>query len=479
MKNLLPSQAAQELLSRRRAKTSLAAYIDYLDIGLVPARHHRLLLDELEAVERGDTPRLMVCMPPGAAKSTYTTGIFPAWYLGRNPTKSVIAASHTQELIERFGRRARNYFASPVHQNVFGVGVAGDSMAAGRWDTEKGGEYYAAGVGGTIVGRRADLGIIDDSVKSREDADSERSRERAWEWYVNDFMTRLKPGAAQIIVNTRWHEDDLAGRILDREGHHWRLIEVPMEAMPGDLLGRTPGERLWPEWFTEEMVAHAKLDTRAWNALYQQQPASEEGDYFKAAWFGEYDSIPDLLHVYGASDYAVTEGGGDYTEHGVFGIDPLSFVYVLDWWRDQTAADMWIDRQCDLIVAHEPQCWFGEAGPIRRAVEPFLTKRMNERRAYCRMEWLPSIHDKPTRSRPFQALASMGKVLFPKQAPWKADLLGQLMRFPAGKYDDGVDVCSLLGRGIEHVRLPRARRASTEPRRFVQAGGEASGWMGI
>jgi predicted phage terminase large subunit-like protein len=132
-----------------------------------------------------------------------------------------------------------------------------------------------------------------------------------------------------------------------------------------------------------------------------------------------------------------------------------------------------------LIVAHEPQCWFGEAGPIRRAVEPFLTKRMNERRAYCRTEWLPSIHDKPTRSRPFQALASMGKVLLPKQAPWKADLLGQLMRFPAGKYDDGVDVCSLLGRGIEHVRLPRARKVSAEPRRFGQAGGEASGWMGI
>ncbi len=461
-------------MSRRQARVSLRRYIDYLNIGLTPASHHLLLLEALEQVERGECPRLMVCMPPGSAKSTYTSQIFPAWYLGLHPDNSVIAASHTQELAEKFGRRVRNLFASPEHRNVFGVGVAEDSHAAGRWDTERGGEYFAAGVGGSITGRRADLGIIDDPVKSREDADSERARDRAWDWYVNDFLTRLKPGAAQIVVMTRWHDDDLGGRILDRERDKWRVIELAMEALPDDPLGRKPGERLWPEWYTDDLVETAKRDVRGWNALYQQRPAGEEGDYFKSDWFALYDASPKDIRKYGASDYAVTDGDGDYTEHGVFGLDAWGNLYILDWWRGQTTSDIWIERKCDLILRYQPQCWFGEAGPIRRAIEPYLLRRMNERQAFCRIEWLASINDKTTRCRPFQALSSMGKVFLPKQAPWKSELMGQLLRFPAGKYDDGVDVCSLIGRGLEFVRGPKIAKPETvRPR----GPGGANNWM--
>lgn len=408
-------------------------------------------MEGLEAVERGDIERLMVCMPPGSAKSTYTSVIFPAWFMGRNANKSVIAASHTQELAERFGRRVRNIVAGADYSNLFGLTLSDDSHAAGRWDTSKGGEYFAAGVGGSITGRRADLAIIDDPVKSREDADSERSREKAWDWYVNDLLTRLKPGAKQIVVMTRWHEDDLGGRILERERDRWHVIELAMEAMPNDPLGRETGQRLWPEWFTDDMVNVAKMDMRAWNALYQQQPAAENGDYFKTDWFGEYQTLPGVLNIYGSSDYAVTEGGGDYTEHGIFGIDHNSNIYVLDWWRGQTAADEWIERKCDLILKHKPNCWFGEAGPIRRSVEPFMMRRMQERKAYCRIEWLSSIADKTARARSIQARASMGKIFLPKNAIWKADVLGQLLKFPAGKHDDAVDVFSLLGRGLEFV----------------------------
>ena len=451
------------MLRRRQARVSLPAFIDYRSAGYVPAAHHKLLLDGLEAVERGEIERLMVCMPPGSAKSTYASVEFPAWYLGRNPKQSVIAASHTQELAERFGRRVRNIVASPEFAPVFGFGVAGDSSSAGRWDTEQGGEYFAAGVGGSITGRRADLAVIDDPVKSREDADSERSRVKAWDWYTNDLLTRLKPGARQIVVMTRWHEDDLGGRILERERKRWHLIELAMEALPNDPLGRKAGERLWPEWFTDDMVTTAKMDMRAWNALYQQQPAADEGDYFKRDWFGEYDVKPDGLRTYGASDYGVTEGGGDYTEHGVFGVDHQGHVYVLDWWRGQTSADVWIERKCDLILAHEPACWFGEAGPIRRAVEPFLLRRMSERKAFCRIEWLASVNDKPTRARGFQAMASMGKVFFPKHATWKSDVMGQLLRFPAGKHDDSVDVCGLIGRGLQFIGKTRPGRATIKP----------------
>lgn len=453
-----PRSLLRELLARKEAQTSLARFIEYRDAGIVPAQHHKLLIEHLEAVERGEIDRLMVCMPPGSAKSTYTSVEFPAWFMGRNPKLSVIAASHTQELAERFGRRVRNIVATSEFERVFGFGVADDSSSAGRWDTQRGGEYFAAGVGGSITGRRADLAVIDDPVKSREDADSERSRQKAWDWYTNDLLTRLKPGARQIVVMTRWHEDDLGGRILERERDRWKVIEIAMEAMPNDPLGRKVGERLWPEWFTDEMVAVAKLDVRAWNALYQQQPASEDGDYFKREWLeNEYDTLPEGLNRYGASDYAVTEGGGDYTEHGVFGVNQAGDIFITDWWYGQTASDEWIDRKCDLILKHEPSCWFGEAGPIRKAVEPFMKRRMLERNAPCRIEWLASISDKPTSSRSFQALCSMGKVYWPKYAPWKSHVQGHLLRFPAGKNDDAVDVCGLFGRGLQFIGKPRKR----------------------
>jgi predicted phage terminase large subunit-like protein len=456
MPNFSPSLAARELLARRTAKSNMGCYIEYIEPGFVPALHHQLLLKELEAVERGECNRLMIYMPPGSAKSTYASMIFPAWYLGRHPENSILACSHTQELADRFGRRVRNLVASPAHRNVFGgVGVAADRQAVGQWETEKGGEYYAAGVGGSITGRRADLGIIDDPVKSREDADSELSRNHKWDWYINDFVPRLKPGARQVLIMTRWHQDDLGGRLLDREAKDWRIIELAMEALPNDPLGRKPGERLWSQWFTDDMVNTAKRDPRVWNALYQQRPVVEEGDYFKLDWFASFEELPQDVTTYGASDYAVTEGGGDFTEHGVFAVDPIGNIYVIDWWRGQTDTNEWIERQCGLILQHRPACWFGEKGVIEKAVKPYLLRRMNERKAYCRIEWLASVTEKTARARSFQAMASMGKIMVPVEAPWKAELIGQLTRFPAGKYDDGVDVCSLIGRGLE--MLPAAR----------------------
>lgn len=458
-KLVTPLEAAEQLLRRRRARRSIEAYVEYLDLGFAPALHQRFMLSKFEAIERGEIRNLALFLPPGSAKSTYGSVIFPAWYMGNHPERSILACSHTQPLAVRFSRRARNLFMRPDHERLFGVGVAKDSQSASEWATERDGEYFAAGVGVAISGRRCDIGLIDDPVKNKEDADSTAAQNRAWEWYLNDFLPRLKPNAAKILIQTRWNEFDLAGRILDREAAKWTIIDIPMEARADDPLGRAPGERLWPEWFTEEMIVEAKLNARSWSALYQQQPISEEGDYFKAEWFKtEYESIPDNVHYYGASDYAVTTGGGDFTEHGVFALDPFGNLYVVDWWRGQTSADVWIERQCDLIQKHEPLVWFGEAGPIRRSTEPYLAQRMIERNAPCRIEWLPSISDKGTRCRSFQALASMGKIFLPKLASWKAELLHQLTSFDAGRYDDGVDVCSLLGRGLDLVAAPKMKR---------------------
>lgn len=448
-------QAAEELLKRRRAKDSLEAWIKYRGAPHKPALHHKLLIAELEKVERGDTRNLMFNLPPGSAKSTYGSVEFPAWYMGRNPDKLVIGTANTDELAEVFSRRVRNIVDTKEFENVFGFGLSADKTGVGNWVTAPNGEYFAAGVGAAIAGRRGDLGLLDDPVKSREHADSDRARESVWQWYVNDFLTRLKPDARKIAIGTRWHEDDLLGRILAREGKNWKVVSVPMEAQDDDPLGREPGERLWSEWFTDEMVDLAKMDTRSWWALYQQQPTAEDGDFFRREWFHEYDSPPKDIRIYGASDFAVTDGSGDFTEHGVVGVDASSNIYVLDWWRGQKAADHWIDRLADLVIKYQPSCWFGEAGPIRRSIEPFMMKRLSERQAFCRVEWLTSISEKDARAKGIQAMMSMGKVWWPRFAPWKADVIGQMLKFPAGKHDDAVDVMSLFGRGLKFINTGR------------------------
>lgn len=343
MQNFSPSQAAAEILRRRAARTSLQSYIEYLDTGFAPARHHKLLIEKLEAVERGEIKRLMVFMPPGSAKSTYGSVLFPSWYLGRSKKKSVIAASHNGELAERFGRKVRNYVGSTEFRSVFSVGLADDSKAAARWETTEGGEYFAVGVGGSVTGRRADLGIIDDPVKSREEADSETVREKVWEWYKADFFTRLKPGAAIVLIQTRWHEDDLAGKLLkdaQEGGEQWEVISLCMEAEEGDPLGREVGELLWPEWFTPEMVAQAKRDPRNWLALYQQKPRPDGGGVFKREWLMYYEGTP-LDIKEGTNRYMLVDAANekrpnnDYTAIWVIGLGQDDNYYVLDMVRDR------------------------------------------------------------------------------------------------------------------------------------------------
>lgn len=701
-------------MQRRAIRSSLTEWARLA--GFEPARHHGLLIRELEAITRGENDRLAIFMPPGSAKSTYASRLFPPWFLAQNPTKSVIAASHTAELAEKWGRSVRNLVQE--HAQSLGFGIAKDNQAAGRWATNKGGEYLASGVGGAIAGFRADLGLIDDPVRSREDADSELIRERTWEWYRTDFYTRLKPGAAIVLVqcmagdtlvmledgthkelrsirvgdrvatyedgrlsassvvnwanqgpdktyaiktssgtivranarhpflvvadgstewkrvadlrigdkvlratgvsgeefcvpltaatsrrdagdfatvtttsifgqadiglrlsmqshdtrresnagtestkknltgclqsradvapfaaslrvktsapigaescaltiamtpesqegcyattatlqldtskiqqslsepqnicdfttdriveiveagiedvfdiqvertenfianglvshNTRWHEDDLAGRILasegdKRDGGQWRVISLPAIAMERDPLGRAPGEALWPEW---EPIDHLErkrtvVGPRAWLSLYQQSPTAEEGTYFQRDWWRYYDALPRDLNIYMSGDFAVTDSGGDYTELAVWGVDPTGDLYALDWWSGQETADVWCDALLDRVDRWKPLRFIGETGPIRRAVEPFLDRRMRERRVYTATEWIPTSNgSKEARARPFQAMTATGRVFWPRKE-WAERVLDQCLRFPAGKHDDAVDTCALIG----------------------------------
>lgn len=392
----------------------------------------------------------MLFLPPGSAKSTYGSVLFPPWYLSQGSHRSIIAASHTAELAERWGRKVRNLVSE--HQPLLGFGVSDDNKAAGRWETNEEGEYYAAGVGGSITGRRADLAIIDDPVRSREDADSKLIRDKQWDWYKFDLGTRLKPSAAVILIQTRWHEDDLAGRLLAEEGERWKVVSLPMEAGLNDPLGRQPGEALWPEWFTAEMRADAKRDTRLWSALYQQQPTPDEGDYFRAEWFRTMAPPPrDQMRVYGGSDYAVTAQGGDYTVHVVVGVDPDGKLHLLDVWRQQAASDDWVEAFCDLVLKWKPIGWAEEQGQIKSGVGPFLDKRIRERKAYVVRDQFPTRGDKAVRAQSIRGRIAMDGLRIRPDAPWKADLISECLRFPAGVHDDQVDALGLVGQLLDKM----------------------------
>lgn len=483
--------AATELVRRREARQSLVGFSLYMVPEEPPAEHHILVCNALDEIadnvgkdrsvyakDEWKRDRLIILMPPGTAKSSYASVRFPAYYVGKFAKKSIIHGSYGEGLATLFGRKVRAMVKEPKYHNLFDTRLSEDAQAKGEWETNKGGSYFAAGVGSGITGRRGDLGIIDDPVKGRAEADRKPIRDEAWNWYKSDFFTRLKPGAAQIIIQTRWHVDDLTGRIIPEwdgksgdyvgfDGEVWRVICLPAEAGEDDPLGREPGEWLWPDFFTPatwesiKNVQTAKGTTfREWNCLYQQTPQPEEGTYFKREWFdaNRYDlGDHPPISKYGGSDYGVKGEGGDATEHGVGGFDANFDLWFVDWWSGHDTLDNTIPAQLKLEKRHRPYAWTGEVGVIRRAAEPFIKRYRKELGIYSRQEWLPHIGDKGAHAKSFQGLASQGKVHIPR-CKWGDDLVNQLVAFVPNTdhEDDKVDVCGQFGRILDTAFGPIA-----------------------
>jgi len=251
-----------------KARRALLAFTEFTNPQYQRARHHELIAAKLEAVERGEIDRLMLFLPPRHGKSELASKRFPAWCLGRNPKRQIIAASYNSDLANDFGRSVRNIVAEPEFGQVFrGVSLAADSQAANRMNTNHGGAYVSAGVGTAVTGRGAHIAIIDDPFKDRAEADSETRRESVWDWYRSTLYTRLMPGGAVAIINTRWHEDDLCGRLLESEGRiedggQWDVLEMPAI--------NSAGEALWPEWYPMPALERIsrRLDTlQRWHGI--------------------------------------------------------------------------------------------------------------------------------------------------------------------------------------------------------------------
>lgn len=399
-------------------------------------------------VARGETRRLAIFMPPGSAKSTYASKLFPAWYLAQKPNRALIGASHTANLAEDFSKEIQGFVRD--HANALGYGVA--TEPADLWRTTNGGRYKAIGVGGAIAGSRADLAIIDDPVKTRQDADSETYRERAWKWFTADLRTRLKPGAPIILIQTRWHEDDLGGRILQTMGADWRVVSLPATAVEGDPLGRQPGDMLWSddEYGYGAEIAAVKREyeqsgaMRDWYSLYEQNPRPGDGALFKTERIEIIDTAPAGGQIVRAWDLAATKQVGTRDPDWTVGLKLQRIAgggfVVLDVLRlrggpdDVEAAIVNTANQdgrgVTISLPQDP----GQAG---KAQAQYLVRKL----ARFTVNVSPETGDKSTRAGPVASQINVGNFKL-VQAPWNRPFIDELAGFPSGAKDDQVDALS-------------------------------------
>lgn len=395
------------------------------------------LRSELEAVANGQCKRLMVMMPPRHGKTALVTVRFPVWWMERRPGLRVIVAAYNQTLANKFSRMSRKLAQMRI-------GLNETRRAVEEWETVTGCWYRAVGVGGGITGMGADLIIIDDPIKSREEAQSLTYRDKVWDWYTNDLYTRLEPGGAMILVMTRWHEDDLAGRILNSEdGDNWRVVRFPALAEEGDLLRRQPGEALNPDRYPADELLKIKavLGSWAFEALYQQRPMPAEGGLFKREWFSKFvDAVPAQVEARVRYwDRAATAGDGDYTvgvrmsrADGVYYVEDVTRGRWSPGERDK------VIRQCAETDPPGTQIWL-EQEPGSSGVDSV--------QALIRMLAGYPVHadrvtgSKQVRAEPFAAQAEAGNVVLVK-GHWNAAFLDELVVFPNGAHDDQVDAVS-------------------------------------
>ena len=472
-------KALVELYKRELAKRNLLAFIKRYEPDYKAGWMHKVLCQELmkfsEAVVRGESPRLMITMPPRHGKSMATSQYFPAWHMGRNPTHEFINCSYAQALQMDFSRKIQELVRSPDYDLLFdGVSIMKGNEAIERWGLadkdglRTGGGMLAAGVGGPITGRGANILLIDDPVKNREEAESQIIREAAKSWYSSTAYTRLAPGGGVLVIQTRWHDDDLAGWLLDQmreaeiemretgewpdDADKWRVIDFPAIATHDEPF-RKAGEALHPERYPLRALRKIKrtLAPRDWAALYQQNPQVEEGAYFAKKMIRYYKSAPPkYMDIYCAGDLAISKREwADYCVFMVAGVDEKDNIYMLAEYRGRGwDADKIIDVMFEIHDEWKPRRFGLEKGHISMTMDSLLNRRIRDAKKYDLIveELPPGKQDKELRARSIQGLMSHGKVFWPEGALWVDEHLNELLRFPNGVKDDRVDADAWIGK---------------------------------
>ena len=453
------------------ARRHLPDFCRLMDDKYEATRHTALLCDHLEALERRDIERLAVFMPPRHSKSYHVSQRFPAWFLGRNPDQLVKLASYGADLAESNSRKVRA-LVRDKQRWPFSVSVSGDSFAVNLWHTaNSAGEVGAVGVGGPLTGMGADLLVVDDPFKGPDDSGSALQRDRVWDWYTQVADTRMQPNGVQLLTQTRWHDDDLAGRILNSPlGSTWTVLTLPAIAVDEDALGRGPGEALWPERFPLDRLEQLRktMGSKSFNALYQQDPLPIKGTMFQPEWFERrYNALParSTLAIIQTIDSAWRTGvSNDWSVIATWATDGLDY-YLIDVFRKRL-------EYVDLRKAVQDK--FAEQQPLKIYCEDASSglALISELR---RTTNLPIIGVPPRGSK--QSRAEMAtpyfeatRVVLPREAPWLDAWIAEHLRFPNGKHDDQVDTTAMaiifLNQSI--TRRPKRERFSSLSSWFVR-----------
>jgi len=477
---------------RRQAANNLFHYAQYVPVPgtpmndsdectefypekLTPALHHELLLARLQDTAEGLIHHLMILMPPGSAKSSYASVVFPTWFMGRYPNKNVIMMTYGSSLAQKFGRKCRQICRSKEFEELFHSTLTGDNAAVDDWSITNASTYMCGGVMSGVTGHRGDLLVVDDPFKNREEADSPTIRDKVWEEYKSSLKTRIKPGGSEIIINTRWHEDDLSGRILpdnydgrtgwvtSKDGEQWFVLNIPAQCeRKDDPLGRAIGEYLWTEWFPVAWWEQTKRSQsnptpRNWAALYQQRPAPDTGGIFSRDKFKLWPAkkpLPDFEYILQSWDTAFTEKTqNDYNAFTAWGLFPIGNdgafgALLLDcWMRHMEYPELRLEalkefrtiygngdgQKADVVLIEEKGSGIVLCQDLQRAGIP--VRRYNPGRA-----------DKVQRANTITQFFDAGLIHLVesdrspnKPATWTDDLVSQLCTFPNGAHDDYVD----------------------------------------
>lgn len=406
-----------------------------------------LLTDVSRYVESGGKEgvgRAIIEMPPRHGKTVSTSRLFPTWHIGRNPDHRVMLVSYGASLAEKNSRYARNLIQSPRYTQLYPhIHLARDSKAADAWDLEGyDGGMDAMGIGGSATGKGAQLLIIDDPVKNREEAESKLIRDKTWDSFNDDLYTRLEPGGAIVVMMTRWHQDDLIGRLL-KSGEHWHRLRLPAIAEPLDALARTEGAALWPERFPLDTLRDIErtLGPYSWSALYQQNPVPSEGGIFKRAWFPIVHQHPEIVHAVRYWDLAMSEKtSADYTASVKIASCTDGHTYVVDVTHDRIDWGNLTDYMAGVMLNDGVNVLQGveEKGYMSRAVQSL---NADPRLHGYSVFGYPVDKDKLTRALPFAARCAAGMVHL-LSAHWNEIYTDELCSFPNGAHDDQVDASS-------------------------------------
>lgn len=442
----------EERNRKQAARDDLIAFCQYMDPEYKVGRHHRVLADSLMALESGSKDRACVNMPPRHGKSQLVSIYFPAWFLGRNPGKQVMMVSHTTDLAVDFGRKVRNLIADTKFQEVFpDITLAADSKSAGRWSTNHGGVYFACGVGSSLAGRGADMLIIDDPHSEQDVINGNFDVfDKAYQWFTYGARTRLMPGGRVAIVATRWHLDDLTGRVVrdmaqTPEADQYEVVEFPAIFERKDKHGVIKEKPLWPEFFNLEALhrTRASMPLFQWNAQYQQNPTSEGAAVIKRDWWREWtkEDPPDVEYVIMSLDAAAEEKErADYTAITVWGVffheeEGVNSIILLDAIRRRVefpelkklALEQYARWQPDAFIVEKKSSGVALFQELRRTglmVQEYTPHRGSGNK-YARLQSVADI--------------VLSGIVWMPQTRWAEDVIEEIAAFPSGSHDDLVD----------------------------------------